>query len=338
MITLTTTGLGDFVPTSDGAKIVCSIFIYFGVACIGLFIGSLLASSLDETSRRVARETLISNCPKCASIENTRMQSILQDSLSEGGDRMRGMKASSNQKGSFIKNGNSGQPTSIFRGAPTDTRDQRMAQTILINNSKPDVETKRERHQRLSSSSYTSQNTAPSMQSSPTVSSSGSHSRFLTRQLRTRHNSIDLHSVGGAIEEFFSSAKKSLVSSSKIDSSLKSSRQYESVSKGDGDENSSASSDNGNDDESDSSDEYGSTSSEEDAPYDLSGVKSAKYVFLTLKQAVANSLLIIAIGSLGFYFIEEMSAGEYILFMLLNLFIWNSITNKDQFICSSSFQ
>lgn len=39
----------------------------------------------------------------------------------------------------------------------------------------------------------------------------------------------------------------------------------------------------------------------------MTRVKAAKYVFLTLKQALMNSLFIIAAGSLGFYYIEEMS-------------------------------
>jgi hypothetical protein len=40
----------------------------------------------------------------------------------------------------------------------------------------------------------------------------------------------------------------------------------------------------------------------------MTRVKAAKYVFLTLKQALMNSLFIIAAGSFGFYYIEEMSA------------------------------
>eukprot|EP00558_Chaetoceros_sp_UNC1202_P002117 CAMPEP_0197258512 /NCGR_PEP_ID=MMETSP1429-20130617/82308_1 /TAXON_ID=49237 /ORGANISM="Chaetoceros sp., Strain UNC1202" /LENGTH=331 /DNA_ID=CAMNT_0042722637 /DNA_START=3 /DNA_END=998 /DNA_ORIENTATION=+ len=40
----------------------------------------------------------------------------------------------------------------------------------------------------------------------------------------------------------------------------------------------------------------------------VSTIKAAKYVFLTLKQAGANSLFVIAIGSIGFYYIENMSA------------------------------
>jgi hypothetical protein len=130
----------------------------------------------------------------------------------------------------------------------------------------------------------------------------------MTRQLRTRHNSIDLHSVSNAVEGFFVSARKSILSSSKVNSSFNSSFQYGSTSK---DDECSGMSDNDvdddNEEESDSSD-FGSTSSEEGLSYNISGVRTAKYVFLTLKQAVTNSVLIIAIGSIGFYYIERMTA------------------------------
>jgi Ion channel len=38
-----------------------------------------------------------------------------------------------------------------------------------------------------------------------------------------------------------------------------------------------------------------------------SKIKTAKYVFLTLREALMNSILIIAIGSAGFFYIERMS-------------------------------
>ena len=40
----------------------------------------------------------------------------------------------------------------------------------------------------------------------------------------------------------------------------------------------------------------------------MTRVKAAKYTFLTLKQALVNSLYIITAGSIGFYYIESMSA------------------------------
>jgi hypothetical protein len=38
VVTLTTAGLGDFVPTTDANKIIAP-FSSFGVACIGLLLG-----------------------------------------------------------------------------------------------------------------------------------------------------------------------------------------------------------------------------------------------------------------------------------------------------------
>ncbi len=70
VITLTTAGLGDLVPTTDGAKIICSIFIYFGVACIGLLLGSYIAGMLDERSYREAVANQIKACPNCAQIRS----------------------------------------------------------------------------------------------------------------------------------------------------------------------------------------------------------------------------------------------------------------------------
>ena len=52
---------------------------------------------------------------------------------------------------------------------------------------------------------------------------------------------------------------------------------------------------------------YESFASEYDSMVPLSKVQSAKYVFLTLRQALANSVFIIPIGGFGFYFIERMS-------------------------------
>lgn len=39
----------------------------------------------------------------------------------------------------------------------------------------------------------------------------------------------------------------------------------------------------------------------------LTRLKAAKYIFLTLNQALANSVFVIAAGSIGFYYIEEMT-------------------------------
>lgn len=43
IITITSVGLGDLTPISDQAKILCCVLIYLGSICIGLLMGSLLA-------------------------------------------------------------------------------------------------------------------------------------------------------------------------------------------------------------------------------------------------------------------------------------------------------
>jgi hypothetical protein len=56
VVTLTTAGLGDFVPSSDAAKLICACFIYFGVATIVLLLGSILAGSLDDNCLRLEKQ------------------------------------------------------------------------------------------------------------------------------------------------------------------------------------------------------------------------------------------------------------------------------------------
>lgn len=65
VITLTTAGLGDYVPTTNASKAVTIIFIYVGVAMIGLVLGSLLANSMDDLPREKTRQLNIENCPNC---------------------------------------------------------------------------------------------------------------------------------------------------------------------------------------------------------------------------------------------------------------------------------
>jgi len=66
VITLTTAGVGDFVPTSDSGKIICCIFIYFGVACIGLLLGTYIAGMQDENSLKEAMNSRVDNCLVCS--------------------------------------------------------------------------------------------------------------------------------------------------------------------------------------------------------------------------------------------------------------------------------
>lgn len=70
VITLTSVGFGDFVPQKKEGKIVTTIMIYFGVGCIGLFMGSLLAQSMEHRTKREEEDLLIDSCPYCYSKEN----------------------------------------------------------------------------------------------------------------------------------------------------------------------------------------------------------------------------------------------------------------------------
>lgn len=65
VVTLTTAGLGDLVPTTSTNKLICSIFIYFGVACIGLLLGSYIANIMDERENRARQSRLENSCPNC---------------------------------------------------------------------------------------------------------------------------------------------------------------------------------------------------------------------------------------------------------------------------------
>ena len=65
VITLTTTGLGDLVPTTQKAKIFCVLFIYLGVACIGLLMGSLVANVMDDRSKQKSNQFLMEHCSYC---------------------------------------------------------------------------------------------------------------------------------------------------------------------------------------------------------------------------------------------------------------------------------
>jgi hypothetical protein len=73
------------------------------------------------------------------------------------------------------------------------------------------------------------------------------------------------------------------------------------------------------DDISEVSSYWSNDSSNEDLFRPVSHIKAAKYIFLTLKQAVANSAVVIALGSIGFYYIENLSLVDAIYFTVVLL-------------------
>jgi hypothetical protein len=138
--------------------------------------------------------------------------------------------------------------------------------------------------------------------------------QILGRQKHTRHYSFDLNEDRlGSAQSNSRPRRKGDESKTHISESVplrtfnRSSSRYGSVESdyatSDAHYSGSESDDEGSDDASTSSD----SSLEEVFDENLTKLKTAKYVFVTLRQALVNSMTIIAAGSLGFYFIEKWS-------------------------------
>lgn len=255
MITLTTTGLGDFVPSSDGAKIVCACFIYVGVATIGLLLGSLLVGSLDKAHKKEAREAQIRDCPNCLRLEQMRLRSSVINA-----DFQNRVKLEEDGFPSIDEHSESDGLDNI--GLDFVENDEELLAT-----NKP------------------------------------SHAHRLSLNL-TRHMSIDLKTDTTILRKCFSDEdvpppideSTPFLGASPHRPTAETHRgaTHSMGIRSVDDSHSSSSSDT----------EF---SIDSDKPI-MTRASAAKYVFLTLKQALMNSLLVIAVGSVGYYYIEEMSA------------------------------
>jgi hypothetical protein len=335
-MTLTTAGLGDLVPTSDGAKISCSIFIYFGVACIGLLLGSYIAGMLDESSSREAKANQIKSCPNCARIHNIKDAAAKRDKQGQGFAAERGtgsqhMNMSErrtedssqfepNSKKAKRQKDDLGSPRSSFcqseRVPASYTR--RTSTTSVSSDASP---TPHHHNQAVGvemggvnqhfGRGYSPQSpvTPPHQILDQNLLGSPLTAQILGRQNHTRHSSFDLNSG-----KVFGSAATSRSRMFSMDLPT----TYEESA--DAPERNHAppppppqwhpevSDDEAMDDHGSSDSEEASESDEEiDLEEKYSSVKNAKYVFLTLREALLNSLLIIAFGCLGFYYIEGFS-------------------------------
>ena len=377
VITLTTAGLGDYVPSTDSAKIICSVFIYFGVACIGLLLGSLLASGLDDASRKRARETMVNDCPNCARLEaQRRMLDVSRRSYapssfsgapsehktwhserSDGGPILHHQQhisptATSTANISAGSRGSSGKPPSgkatrfdvpVVSGTAGATYPllQSPQRTYAGENTPLGYNQTAWGGQTYNApytmSPFSTGNEAAVAQT-PVFSSqygvaqtiSPVPSNVMNRQSHTRHMSFDIQNmvnintpippIGPSRSRNYSvdvQATPGLPVNQTLNTTMPTpdGTEYAQVGRevGSGaDEDysdsystsSSAASSAGESSEG----SYESAESEYDPMVPLSKVQSAKYVFLTLRQALANSVFIIAIGSFGFYFIERMTA------------------------------
>ena len=382
VMTLTTAGLGDFVPTSDASKIICSIFIYFGVASIGLLLGSYLAGMMDEKSYRQAQENRLSNCVLCSDVNGLgasekRRKSIIGSSreyqkrgssLSSGmfhsergptvnGDTVGFAKETASlarQKRTKVTS-TSQRLTGLFSSMPNRSSPSQLV-PVLSNGSKmpgvfsrfmamPGIPSEHKigdgllrslANSHTTSGFVASYNSIQSVLPNPLSPNNSPQSAFslgspmtaqiLDRQSHTRHQSFDVNSTtptsrfmrfanGGAkrARKYSEDGPSILPTTIQERINLQSNRDMTEVADNwTGSEASDVEHDD-DDDEGEGHDDgshFSDTSSATDASDMMrppSKIKTAKYVFLTLKQALMNSTLIIAIGSAGFYYIEKMT-------------------------------
>lgn len=305
VITLTTTGLGDYVPTSDSAKIICSIFIYFGVSCIGLILGSMHANSLDDAAKKQAKENMINNCPNCARKQS--QMSIHAPFHGEQGSRQ--SYAGWNNKAQ--NNMNANEMTSLLKLERTTYPPSSYYYTMKAPISKLNTidETQHHVNSSINRISGTSPDTQPSASSSQSFAASfdpmgwPSHMRQDSNETPTMTNIFD-----PAYTSFYRKRTESdttnTLKTEQPTSSFKTTVAPlpfhffdDNISDIDNFDNNSQFS--------------GWSTLSQPAAEDndnfrpVSRIKAAKYVFLTLKQAFTNSLFVILIGSIGFYFIEK---------------------------------
>lgn len=358
MITLTTAGLGDYVPTTDANKIICSIFIYFGVACIGLLLGSYIANMLDDRAYRDAKRKQIDNCPNCERLMNAK--ALLENPLASGnitasgisnGSRPGMMKAPIHLSMRNIGQ-NEDSHNAIYVPRHRQQKNERSQQhasprtphnseNLTANHDMPTII----ESTRMNTGEMDDSGVSPSIPSppsgvpakgppaSPNVFGSPLTRQILGRQKHTRHQSFD---VSGAHwnpkQRKFSVDVPSTLTTPTINEGIpmnppnsapNAAPQIPFNSEGQGTHSlrgaafvfDGANDDETNDDESNYEDDdysYDSTESSASAIDDFvdesaTKIKAAKYVFLTLKQALVNSLVIIAVGCVGFVLTEEFN-------------------------------
>eukprot|EP00980_Cylindrotheca_fusiformis_P015668 scaffold4518_cov149-Cylindrotheca_fusiformis.AAC.3 len=329
VITLTTAGLGDFVPTSDGAKVICSIFIYFGVACIGLLLGSYIAGMLDETSSRKAMANRIKACPNCTRIQNIKDEAERRAKAYRKGRREAKTQNFIDQARLYQSEASPSEPTTKkskhgHRSVPA-TKDliqserpggvERASPTITgakSTKSPPLVPSPRGSAERKSSPPMP--HSLPSNMMSPItqkrVLGSPMTSEILGRQSHTRHASFDVGQFAGASggaqaprPRADKSSTPGRVRGASVTTQTLQPEQPVLDPATFNEMYSAYSSDDDSVDLTESSSETQQIGREKK----YSSVKNAKYVFLTLREALLNSMVIIAFGCMGFYFIEGFS-------------------------------
>jgi hypothetical protein len=323
VITLTTAGLGDLVPTTDGAKIICSMFIYFGVACIGLLLGSYIAGMLDEKSYREAVANQIKACPNCARIKNMKYIAEQRRADFATPNAKMSMEHIAEIQATALRKKRPMERSSKNVRRADDSQQAFQSDELTTNQSM-----ERDKEDTTTTPKVSSSFESPSIQKQ--LLGSPMTTQILHRQRHTRHMSVDIGtSIGNArmslrtdfdqntgrfrnnsadihIPATVSEGAQTIHDTKNEDDAPIGHTLPHSVS-----EMPQRTVENDVSDDSiteDSDSDIDSLASEDDEIEGRNqGVKNAKFVILTLREALVNSLVIIAFGCLGFYLIEGFS-------------------------------
>ena len=340
VVTLTTAGLGDFTPTTDANKIICSIFIYFGVACIGLLLGSYIAGMLDERATQDRKSKLIASCPNCASLKTLKESAKIETrkraaNIPQGPDippptQLHRFMTERSPNGVV----NEVHPA-VYRSEHHNHRPRPLSPRGHASHHSSHHSSHRSHHSGVhveftngSSTKGSPAHTGGSSNgSSVSVASStnlvlGSPvtRRILGRQRHTRHESIDIANAAAGLskmypgrvrkfsEDFGNSATPIINEGLPLRNNLHQSNfAFRSPDEVDSDDWSDDDVDDSFSDSDSSASSPSCSSLDELLDERFIKLRNAKYLFLTLRQALVNSMVIIAVGCIGFWFIEGFS-------------------------------
>mmetsp|Transcript_27313 Transcript_27313/g.41331 ORF Transcript_27313/g.41331 Transcript_27313/m.41331 type:complete len:1283 (-) Transcript_27313:262-4110(-) len=347
IITLTTAGLGDFVPTTDEGKIICCVFIYFGVACIGLLLGTYIAGMQDENSRKEAMNSRVDNCVRCSTAK-TRRESLRSTVLAYSTPRHNAASRlghlGSSTKPQYYRRGeaapespNATIKTSDVQQHHPKRRKYQHNEMATGNIPSSDLQDVYKLDSPLSHSSmshteewpltsqsnvsqqgsqqslnvidtYCSTRALPNSPQSPlaavlpsSIIGSPMTTQILGRQKHTRHSSFDVRP-----SNLFHKEDKSQIQSTRADDGVLPTFHFHSDEGMPGYSSMRSVSMPPDTEESDNSSFFSDSDISMEGSKD-SKFKTIKYVLLTMKQALVNSIAIISIGSVGFYLIEKMT-------------------------------
>lgn len=256
------------MPSTDGGKILCACFIYVGVATIGLLLGSLLAGSMDNAHKKEAHEAQIRDCPNCLRLEKAKRRSMLLLS-----NKMANRYEEMEQNRSCTPSDGGSEYADI--------------ENIGLDLFEPSSEEPSNKVPYISAAQRQAQIHTRHM----SIDIGGRLFAGAKPSLRRSGSGVSLDGLPAIIDESTPFLGTSAAAPSGITpNSIRNSMEMRSM------------------DDSYSSSSTGTESSSVNPSKPMTRVKAAKYIFLTLRQALVNSLFIITAGSFGFYYIEDMSA------------------------------